>query len=481
MREKISTYIGHLLCLQPSRLRRHCGQGSGETVLHGTAILDGQWVSSCRVNLEESKPSCMSDHMTIRKSNENGIDVEHHADQANGSFSHVVINMIGMLIGLGQLSIPYAMETGGWTSIFLLIGLGIIAAYSSLLLGKCLDKNPKLISYRDIAQQAFGTKGKFLTSTFIYMEIFMALVSYTISLHDNLITVLAGTHIKVPWTKLSTSQLLTIIAVLIALPSLWLRDLSSVSFLSSGGIVMSLLIFVSVASTAIFGGVKPNHSIPVLHIHNIPTIFGLYIFSYAGHIVLPNLYKAMKDPSRFAKASILSFTLVTALYTALAFVGARMYGPEVNPQITLSMPRHLLLTKIALWATVLTPMTKYALEFAPLAIHLEQKLPVKMSSKLKMIIRGSVGSLLLVLILALALSVPYFEYALSFTGSLVSVGICVIFPCAFYCKICWGQISKPVLMLNFTLIAFGSLLGVLGTISSSKLLVKSLQKRAHLA
>lgn len=99
MREKISTYIGHLLCLQPSRLRRHCGQGSGETVLHGTAILDGQWVSSCRVNLEESKPSCMSDHMTIRKSNENGIDVEHHADQANGSFSHVVINMIGMLIG----------------------------------------------------------------------------------------------------------------------------------------------------------------------------------------------------------------------------------------------------------------------------------------------------------------------------------------------------------------------------------------------
>ncbi|KAG6667562.1 hypothetical protein CIPAW_01G109000 [Carya illinoinensis] len=458
MREKISTYIGHLLCLQPSRLRRNCGQGSGETVLHGTAILDGQWVSSCRVNLEESKPSCMSDHMTIRKSNENGIDVEHHADQANGSFSHVVINMIGMLIGLG-----------------------IIAAYSSLLLGKCLDKNPKLISYRDIAQQAFGTKGKFLTSTFIYMEIFMALVSYTISLHDNLITVLAGTHIKVPWTKLSTSQLLTIIAVLIALPSLWLRDLSSVSFLSSGGIVMSLLIFVSVASTAIFGGVKPNHSIPVLHIHNIPTIFGLYIFSYAGHIVLPNLYKAMKDPSRFAKASILSFTLVTALYTALAFVGARMYGPEVNPQITLSMPRHLLLTKIALWATVLTPMTKYALEFAPLAIHLEQKLPVKMSSKLKMIIRGSVGSLLLVLILALALSVPYFEYALSFTGSLVSVGICVIFPCAFYCKICWGQISKPVLMLNFTLIAFGSLLGVLGTISSSKLLVKSLQKRAHLA
>jgi hypothetical protein len=173
-----------------------------------------------------------------------------------------------------------------------------------------------------------------------------------------------------------------------------------------------------------------------------------------------------------------SFTLVTALYTALAFMGATFFGAEVNPQITLSMPKHLIVTKIALWATVLTPMTKYALEFAPFAIQLEHKLPDSMSSRAKMITRGSVGSCLLLLILVLALSVPYFEYVLSLTGSLVSVGICITFPCVFYIKICWGQISKPAMVLNLSLIAFGSLLGVFGTISSSKLLVQSL-RRAH--
>lgn len=176
----------------------------------------------------------------------------------------------------------------------------------------------------------------------------------------------------------------------------------------------------------------------------------------------------------------MSFTLVTALYTALAFMGATFFGAEVNPQITLSMPKHLIVTKIALWATVLTPMTKYALEFAPFVIQLEHKLPNSMSSRAKMITRGSVGSCLLLLILALALSVPYFEYVLSLTGSLVSVGICITFPCAFYTKICWGQISKPAMVLNFSLIAFGTLLGVFGTISSSKLLVQSL-RRAHSA
>ncbi|KAK7837214.1 amino acid transporter avt1h [Quercus suber] len=366
MWKKISKSMRNLLCLQPNRLL-HRNEVLNET-LHG-ASLDVQWVSS-HVCLEESNP-CMCNHSikNLESVEINGIAIEHSVG-ANGSFAHAVINMIGMLIGLGQLSTPYALERGGWVSAFLLIGLGIICAYTSHLLGK--------------------------------------------------------------------------------LPC-----------------------------TSIFGGVKPNHKIPVLQLHNIPAISGLYIFSYAGHIVFPNLYKEMKDPSRFTKVSIVSFTIVTALYTVLAFLGAKLFGPEVNSQITLSMPPHLLVTKIALWATVLTPMTKYALEIAPFAIQLEHNLPVSMSSKLKMIIRGCVGSFLLLLILALALSVPYFEYVLSLTGSLVSIAICVIFPCAFHTKICWGQISKPLIILNLTLIAFGSLLGVFGTVSSSKALVQSLRRRAH--
>lgn len=176
--------------------------------------------------------------------------------------------------------------------------------------------------------------------------------------------------------------------------------------------------------------------------------------------------------SYWIQVSIVSFTLVTVLYTALAFMGAKMFGPAVSSQITLSMPRHLIFTKLALWATVLTPMTKYALEFAPFAIQLERSLPGSMSSRRRMAIRGTVGSVLLLLILVLALSVPCFGYFLSLTGSLVSVCICVILPCAFYTKICWPQISKASIALNVMLIAFGAALGVFGTVSSSKLLLQ---------
>ncbi|PSS24011.1 Vacuolar amino acid transporter like [Actinidia chinensis var. chinensis] len=446
---------------------------SSETVVHAE-----QKESGCNGCLEENKLcQCIDDCEVGEKE-----VVEHdHATNANSSFGHSVINMVGMLIGLGQLSTPYALQNGGWASVFLLVGLGIVCAYSSHLLGRCLDKNPKLMNYSDIGHQAFGTKGRVLATSFIYLEIFMALVSYTISLHDNLTIAFFGLKLRsITNLGLSTSQSLTVVAVLVALPSLWLRDLSSISFLSSGGILMSFVIFTTVACTAVFrlGGVTANRGIPILRIDNVPAISGLYIFSFAGHIVFPDIYKGMKDPSEFTKVSIVSFSFVTMLYTALAFMGAKMFGAEINSQITLSMPLSLIVTKIALWATVLTPMTKYALEFAPFAMQLERNLPNHLKPRTKMIVRGGIGSLLLLVILVLALSIPYFEYVLSLTGSLVSVGICIIFPCAFYTKVFWSKISKPLLVLNVILILVGCLLGFFGTISSSKLLLRNLH-RAH--
>ncbi|XP_061338675.1 amino acid transporter AVT1H [Gastrolobium bilobum] len=456
---------------------KHKSEVDSTVSVHGEnlVVLPVQW-AKCNVCLEENKQhNC--DHINVEDIKSTAAEGAKHDANANSSFAHAVINMVGMLIGLGQLSTPYAIEKGGWASAFLLIGLGGMCAYTSHILGKCLERNPKLTSYVDIGNHAFGAKGRFLAATFIYLEIFMALVSYTISLHDNLITVFLGTHVNMHLAKFSTSQLLTMVAVLISLPSLWIRDLSSISFLSTVGILMSLLIFVSVAATAIFGGVQANHSIPLLQLHNIPSVSGLYVFGYGGHIVFPDLYKAMKDPSKFTKVSIVSFTIVTGLYTTLGFMGAKMFGNDVYSQITLSMPPKEIVTKIALWATVLTPMTKYALEFAPFAIQLEHKLPSSMSSRTKMVIRGCIGSIFLLVILGLALSVPYFEHVLSLTGSLVTVSIVLILPCVFYLKICWGQIPKPLLVLNLCLITFGFVLGVIGTISSSKLLLKSFQSR----
>ncbi|KAG6503351.1 hypothetical protein ZIOFF_035663 [Zingiber officinale] len=134
--------------------------------------------------------------------------------KATSSFTHSVINMVGMLIG--QSSAPYALENGGWSSALLLIGFGIMCAYTAHIIGRCLDDDGGgSMSYQDIGEQAFGSKGRIVASAFIYLEIFFALVSYTISLSDNLLLVLAGVHAHAPWLHLSTAQLLTAMAVLV--------------------------------------------------------------------------------------------------------------------------------------------------------------------------------------------------------------------------------------------------------------------------
>ncbi|KAK9138929.1 hypothetical protein Sjap_009523 [Stephania japonica] len=430
---------------------------------HNAGIIAEKWMC-CDICVEENKVckcgcKIVDERLKVAEIDKDGnLDDRYHV-KADSSFLHSVINMCGMLIGLGQLSTPYALENGGWASAFLLVGLGVACAYTSHLLGKCLKGNIKSKNYTDIGQEAFGTKGRVIAATLIYLEIFMALVSYTIALNDNLARVFSGLHLNVPWIHLSKAQILTVIAVLVALPSLWLRNLSSISFLSTAGILMSMLIFISVACIAAFASVESNHSIPVLKLNNIPEVSGLYIFSFAGHIV-----------------SIVSFSLVTMLYTSLAFMGAKLFGQGVSSQITLSMPRHLVATKIALWATVLTPMTKYALEFAPIALQLEHVFPSTMSSKMRMLTRGSIGSFLLLGILGLALSVPYFEHVLGLTGSLVSVSISIVFPCVFYIKIYRSQISKPTLALNLILVTTGVLLSIVGTIYSTKSLAKSMQR-----
>lgn len=47
---------------------------------------------------------------------------------------------------------------------------------------------------------------------------------------------------------------------------------------------------------------------------------------------------------------VMSFTITTviSLYIALAFIGAKMFDPNINSQITLNMPQDCIATKIAL-------------------------------------------------------------------------------------------------------------------------------------
>ncbi|KAI3966151.1 hypothetical protein MKW92_020846 [Papaver armeniacum] len=284
----------------------------------------------------------------------------------------------------------------------------------------------------------------------------MALVSFTISMNDNLTRVLEGSKLHISLLNFSTPHTLTVTAILISIPTVWLRNLDKISFISTLNILLSVSICITFLCTAIFGGIKAIKPIRVFRIENILSVSGLYIFNIASHMAIPEIYRSMP------------------LYATLAFLGAKMFGPEVSSQVTLSMPKHLIFTKIALWAATIIPMTKYVFFTVPMASEIERRLPSSMSYKRKVVVRCASGSLLLIIVLILALTVPYFDRVLGLTGSLVSIFVSVILPCAFYLKIFRRTISRPSLVFHLSIITVCFLLGIMGTISTARSLVKTL-------
>ncbi|XP_061951910.1 amino acid transporter AVT1J-like [Populus nigra] len=102
------------------------------------------------------------------------------------SFLKTCINGINALSGMGILSIPYALSAGGWLSLILLILIAAAASFTGLLMCRCMDRNPNVTSYSDIASHAFGRKGKLVASFFTSLELYFVATGFLIMEGDNL-------------------------------------------------------------------------------------------------------------------------------------------------------------------------------------------------------------------------------------------------------------------------------------------------------
>ncbi|QHO38811.1 vacuolar amino acid transporter 1-like [Arachis hypogaea] len=158
------------------------------------------------------------------------------------SFAQSVINGTNILCGIGLLTIPYAIKEGGWLSLTILILFSIICCYTGILLKRCLESNPGLKTYPDIGQAAFGVVGRLGIAIFLYMELYAAAVEFITLMSDNLSSLFPNVHIKVGGIDLETHVFFAITAALMVLPTVWLRNLSLLSYISgSYFLVVSML------------------------------------------------------------------------------------------------------------------------------------------------------------------------------------------------------------------------------------------------
>nr|CAD1843800.1 unnamed protein product [Ananas comosus var. bracteatus] len=379
---------------------------------------------------------------------------------------------INVLCGVGILSTPYAVKEGGWLGLSILFLFAVLAWYTGILLRQCLDSQEGLETYPDIGQAAFGTVGRIAISIILYFELYACCVEYIILESDNLSSLFPNAHLDMGGLHLNSKLLFAILTTLVVLPTTWLRDLSILSYISAGGVIASILVMISLFWVGLVDHVGFQNKGSTLNLSGIPIAIGLYGYCYSGHAVFPNIYSSLKKPNQYPSVLFSSFAICTVMFAGVAVMGYTMFGESTQSQFTLNMPHNLVASKIAVWTTVVNPITKYALTITPMALSLEELIPSshRKTHMYAIIIRTA----LVISTLCVALSVPFFGLVMALVGSFLTMLVTLILPCACFLGILKSKVSWLQAIFCIVIIAVGVVCSAFGTYSALSKIIQNL-------
>ncbi|KAL6623545.1 hypothetical protein ACP70R_033424 [Stipagrostis hirtigluma subsp. patula] len=381
-----------------------------------------------------------------------------------------IINGFNVLCGVGVLTTAYGIKEGGWLSLLMLPLLGASSWYTGLLLKKCIDSSPNVETYPDIGEVAYGVSGRIFVSVILYLELYASCVEFITLLGDSLSSVFPSAHLAFSGIYLNSHNLFAITMALAILPSVWLRNLSLLSYLSAGGVVATLTVIICLFWVGIGDGVGFHPSGTALDLTRLPVALGLYGFCYSGHSVFPNIYSSMKDRSQFPFVLAICFIVCTLVYAGVAVAGFLMFGESTMSQFTLNLPQRFIPSKIAIGMTIVNPYTKYALTMTPVALSIEEALPKKMQNYL---VGMSVRTCLVASTVAVALLFPYFALVMALLGSVFTMLVALILPCACYLSIKKGSVPIWEVFLCIIIILLGVACAFVGSYTSIVQMISS--------
>lgn len=202
-------------------------------------------------------------------------------------------------LGIGILTLPYAVARSGWLALILLAITAYMSFCTAILLKRCMQADPYIRSYQDIAELAFGKEFRLIVHVLMNMELYLVAVGLLIIEGDTLHKLFPNFVINLGGLRLGGELFSVVVTALVILPSALLTDLGVLSYVFAMGAAAIIIIVVSILFTGVSGGVGFDGKSQLLIMGGFPTSIALFIACFGGHPVVPTVYISMKDKHQF--------------------------------------------------------------------------------------------------------------------------------------------------------------------------------------
>ncbi|RYP93384.1 hypothetical protein DL770_000427 [Monosporascus sp. CRB-9-2] len=369
------------------------------------------------------------------------------AVSGQSTLPQTVMNATNVLIGVGLLSLPMGLRYAGWIcGMLILVLCALVTSWTARILAKCMDLDPTMITFSDIAYISFGRKARIATSVLFTLELLAACVALIVLFADSLAL-----------------------------------------FTSFIGIVCNFCVVILVF---LCGFLKPHAPGSLLEPAKtylfpenwltLPLSLGLLMSPWGGHGVFPNIYRDMRHPYRFKEAVKYTFGISYLIDASVAVVGLLMFGDGVHDEITANILEeagypaftHILLVILI----AIIPLTKIPLNAQPIIttfevlfglrqqVVSEEGQLVGLSSVSRGVLKAVVRVATLLVFLAVALLFPAFDSIMAFMGSALCFTICVTLPLAFYLKLFGHEMAARERVFTWCVMLLSMTFSVVGTV-----------------